>query len=867
MSSSTEVFAPLCNFLKTASLDKITISRIFTQQWKLFKIQSKEEDCKCLMNILKSVESNIKNKERRQHIIVLQDINRINYTHDKLISLIDAGELKGNFKEYKDWKNEASNNIAILKSAFENGGTRSHDHIYAKLCGVKVNDLLQNDPLCGEKGDIKDLTKSAGIKKICTDFVVRRNELSQFRKLVLSQSEIITHNQWIEEEYGKERAVRDIIDVLLQEIKLNALRKVTRAECQNIASKNRKVQQQKGSRGNKPDLMIRMFVHKKWEEIVYLESGKWNCNDEKIRSLNKNYIGFGVNIAGKYIEIHGLIRENGIKYYLPISRAKIPFEDESVDEVEEFVHALLILRLAAENDILRRENTEIKSENIELKAENVKLKQSLEEHESRFIKLEQNDKDTASENAELKARVVKLEQKQLQSGNSIAKSGNNTKVIDLSSTYPETDSSHYVTASGNDTPATNISDDTSNPDVCHESPSQYLASPIRTETRSAEDKKVDEFLDSTYKEKVSKDIRERNREAKLLISNNVPTNPGQSHKKKTMQDIVQGVFDFTTTLPKVHAIQILLPARKEKCQEISDVLQTIAHLYEKACNAENETLKANQAEILCLYNYFKEFYFQVKEIMRADQIGEKKAKGIIYNFIIKQIPGTKRENLYKKTYRAKKIHELFEKIGVDKIKYIKTYSANSISELTNDKIQTIIDYFSKNPNTELSDGRDEFIDDSSDVLTEAEVCEETLMETEVSITTTPFIKSYHNSNSEDIVNENNEFSETVTIIDSFSDSSESSDGDGGESSDDDSNNDETNSKDSTKVNTPTHNRTYFRNKMTEQYSDLFWEGGNGNNDYYGITNESLCLLCKSDHYEDKGIEGRYKSGSYFIKCE
>ncbi|CAG8825906.1 3153_t:CDS:2, partial [Racocetra persica] len=93
------------------------------------------------------------------------------------------------------------------------------------------------------------------------------------------------------------------------------------------------------SRGNKPDLMIRMFVHKKWEEIEYLESGKWNCNDEKIRddhnklvqfcldgteelfkickkgSLNKNYIGFGVNIA-----------------------------DESVDEVEEFVHALLILR-------------------------------------------------------------------------------------------------------------------------------------------------------------------------------------------------------------------------------------------------------------------------------------------------------------------------------------------------------------------------------------------------------------------------------------------------------------------------------------------------------------------------------------------
>src|SRR6185369_17162021 len=41
----------------------------------------------------------------------------------------------------------------------------------------------------------------------------------------------------------------------------------------------------------------------------------------------------------------------------------------------------------------------------------VKLKQALEEHESRFVKLEQNDKYTASENAKLKVRVAKLEHK------------------------------------------------------------------------------------------------------------------------------------------------------------------------------------------------------------------------------------------------------------------------------------------------------------------------------------------------------------------------------------------------------------------------------------------------------------------------
>ncbi len=82
--------------------------------------------------------------------------------------------------------------------------------------------------------------------------------------------------------------------MLLQEIKLNAFRKVsnssenflveiiarlmdttmyrlpveyeievTRAERQSMASKNRKVQQQKGSRGDKPDLMIRVFFRNK----------------------------------------------------------------------------------------------------------------------------------------------------------------------------------------------------------------------------------------------------------------------------------------------------------------------------------------------------------------------------------------------------------------------------------------------------------------------------------------------------------------------------------------------------------------------------------------------------------------------------
>ncbi|CAG8593431.1 13445_t:CDS:10, partial [Ambispora gerdemannii] len=65
----------------------------------------------------------------------------------------------------------------------------------------------------------------------------------------------------------------------------------------------------------------------------------------------------------------------------------------------------------------------------------------------------------------------------------------------------------------------------------------------------------------------------------------------------------------------------------------------------------------------------------------------------------------------------------------------------------------------------------------------------------------------------------------------------------------------------------THNHVYFRNKTLKQYPNLYREDSDGNDDYYGITDESLCPLCKIDHDDDNGIEGRYEIGSYYIKCE
>jgi len=92
-----------------------------------------------------------------------------------------------------------------------------------------------------------------------------------------------------------------------------------------------------------------------------------------------------------------------------------------------------------------------------------------------------------------------------------------------------------------------------------------------------------------------------------------------------------------------------------------------------------------------------------KDFMVSNKVGEKKAKGQVYDFIIKQLPNIKRKTLCRQTQKALRIDDLFEKIGMDKLQYIKTYSADTISKFTDPQIQTIIDHFTEKPNMEFTD--------------------------------------------------------------------------------------------------------------------------------------------------------------------
>jgi polyhydroxyalkanoate synthesis regulator phasin len=269
----------------------------------------------------------------------------------------------------------------------------------------------------------------------------------------------------------------------------------------------------------------------------------------------------------------------------------------------------------------------------------------------------------------------------------------------------------------------------------------------------------------------------------------------------------------------------------------------LAQLFGKATNAEYYATKANQEETLCWINYGKEFVIQYNDLIKNSngKIGEKKAKGIIYDKILEhitiirekrskemglQLPEISRKTLCRKTQRAVKTYNLFEKIGKDKIKYLKAYSANSISELTNDQIQKIID--------NISD-RDEF-----------NIKEESNHMTEISTTarrqnhTTEIVSTFPET-------EVSAFSEKVSL-EKLS---------------------ETISEESTEASAssnPTHDHAYFRNKTLLQYSDLYKTIITEKLDYYGIIEGSLCPMCKQSHEDGKSVKGRYEAGSYFIKC-
>ena len=76
-----------------------------------------------------------------------------------------------------------------------------------------------------------------------------------------------------------------------------------------------------------------------------------------------------------------------------------------------------------------------------------------------------------------------------------------------------------------------------------------------------------------------------------------------------------------------------------------NILQNLACLIQEAWDAKDEAIRANQKESLCWCSYIVEFNKKTIVFTIKYKVGEKKAKGMIYDNLTKLLsPGTKRNN-------------------------------------------------------------------------------------------------------------------------------------------------------------------------------------------------------------------------------
>ncbi|CAB5365784.1 unnamed protein product [Rhizophagus irregularis] len=438
----------------------------------------------------------------------------------------------------------------------------------------------------------------------------------------------------------------------------------------------------------------------------------------------------------------------------------------------------------------------------------------------------------------------------------------------------------------------NTSDSTFNSNVCK---------PIRTETKSLEVKETDDFLDEVHKKRVSDEIRQRNKEKKIQRELTVPSdlscvtetslrnhdenesntktvNIVHDQKKISLEDSVQKmperlnedvsqresdsglvteivrdllqgflVDDFQREFINTEFID-------REHSNSSPVTEELARLFHQASIARKNSIKAKQEEISSWGRYSERFEDKVIKLRSEDKnLKDKTARSQIYNEMKPYLSGVSDEYLRKITSKARKINKLFgydyDPITLKKIKGIGwhmvnrvTYSADSISRLTNLQIQYIIDRV----NLTVTNKTVNNVHDQSHVTSEMITSDTTAPITLGRIT------------SEKIVNASQTIPAEVPAFSQPNASPEMISSDMFQAS-----------VSSASQSKPDH--SYFRNKILDQYPNLYRECSSENFDYYGMTDETscgdyICPLCKLGH-DDEEIEGRYKAGSYFIKCE
>ncbi|CAG8473072.1 3688_t:CDS:2 [Diversispora eburnea] len=321
-------------------------------------------------------------------------------------------------------------------------------------------------------------------------------------------------------------------------------------------------------------------------------------------------------------------------------------------------------KLAFEISELRKKYAELEAKNIEVETENTKLKQDKKEVEVRFMNLEQKDREKTNLIAKLKHDVSLIKEQNLQNKSNgytseqilllqresdvnipnpvinqyISSTDTNSKSDSRSSASHETNSSYFVTASGNDNPeqinlrcngtsTSDITDDTSNFDPEALITSAELARPrcaslICIENKSSEDIVIDEFLDLKEKERVSNMVRKKNREKKLRSQLD---NISQSNKNKVQKFMSEvstnssSQLQYTGSISNSSADSDAIPTTLNEIEsQSSNTSFTV--LYEKLCNAITLANRKTQEAIFCYCNFDKTLIQRHNEITSEKQV-------------------------------------------------------------------------------------------------------------------------------------------------------------------------------------------------------------------------------------------------------
>ncbi|GBC50843.1 hypothetical protein GLOIN_2v1838494 [Rhizophagus irregularis DAOM 181602=DAOM 197198] len=332
--------------------------------------------------------------------------------------------------------------------------------------------------------------------------------------------------------------------------------------------------------------------------------------------------------------------------------------------------------MSSELEVLKQRIVELEAKNAELEAEKAELlKRIMEENNTRRdVRVEELEQ----KNKELETRLAIVEQASLpvkeQTYNDNP-SDNSTSNFNSVTEYHEK-------------PLVDVETDNSFPEeICYNKQELVAMVPANSAKRlngkPLKEKDMDSFLLEAHKKIVSSEIKRRNKEKK---------------NEKNGQGLIQ---EISSSVPKEnHVTKISKTAWSRKSDNSNalvssfhgttmiEISQYLAQLCDKALIAEEHRLEANQEEILCWYHYGRNFVFQLEALCDNNKIGEKKARGLIYDEVVKQVnilrkkrsqntgvplPDITRDGLRKKTQRAEKIYKLLEKIGLDKIQYIKSY--------------------------------------------------------------------------------------------------------------------------------------------------------------------------------------------------